>query len=370
MVIVGISSFAYNSSRKSKSWIRLALLVTVVHLVLLVFIAQTSSNKTLLVLGNYYEWFNIGDNSSQSFGSFGTENMQTPSRTSYNSSTRSVSSRTECYNRVLYNSSEMVCTLRTAALKILDRQTSPFNKLGLSRYLPNGSAFLEMKTYKWCAVIGSSYFLLGSKLGKEIDSHDAVLRFNDALVTGFERDVGSKTTIRLINSQMLVKKKKNASLLKALNVNSTLFVWKAGGRDENLMKWYTVSKDMFNNYIKWCIHRPEQCPYVINPSVLWKCWDIIQRYTKERMKNIVPTTGFTGIHLMHHICESIDVYGYVTPTNTNCHYYDVHKCPRLAWHPVEAEKNFLKTLHVGNENDLSVKGKLSLYGFHHDCVTC
>ncbi|XP_072041676.1 alpha-N-acetylgalactosaminide alpha-2,6-sialyltransferase 1-like [Amphiura filiformis] len=45
-----------------------------------------------------------------------------------------------------------------------------------------------------CAVIGNGGILNGSRMGKEIDSHDYVFRTNAAITEGHEEDVGSKTS--------------------------------------------------------------------------------------------------------------------------------------------------------------------------------
>ena len=65
-------------------------------------------------------------------------------------------------------------------------------------------AALELPTgtqrFGTCAVVGSSGVLLRDRFGAEIDAHDVVLRFNNAPTAGFEAIVGSRTTLRLLNS--------------------------------------------------------------------------------------------------------------------------------------------------------------------------
>ena len=63
---------------------------------------------------------------------------------------------------------------------------------------------LAFRRYNTCAVVGSGGIMVhksvaADALGEAIDKHDAVFRFNLAPTKGFEKSVGSKTTIRLID---------------------------------------------------------------------------------------------------------------------------------------------------------------------------
>ena len=52
-----------------------------------------------------------------------------------------------------------------------------------------------------CAIVGSSGLLLQQRLGATIDEYDLVMRTNLSPVGGFEEVVGSKTTVRVMNTE-------------------------------------------------------------------------------------------------------------------------------------------------------------------------
>lgn len=49
-----------------------------------------------------------------------------------------------------------------------------------------------------CVIVTSSSHLLGTRLGAEIDQAECAIRMNDAPTTGYEVDVGNKTTFRVV----------------------------------------------------------------------------------------------------------------------------------------------------------------------------
>ena len=66
------------------------------------------------------------------------------------------------------------------------------------------SLYLDKKI----ALVGSSGVLSGSGRGKEIDSFEEVIRFNRAPTNSYGEDVGSKTTVRVLNNHVFLNTKK------------------------------------------------------------------------------------------------------------------------------------------------------------------
>ena len=154
------------------------------------------------------------------------------------------------------------------------------------------------KNFSRCAVIGSSGILLKYEHGKEIDTHDMVLRFNSAKTRGFEKHVGAKTTHRLTNSRNFgFRESKSEHVLVHL-------------RTPGAMK----------ALVQRLNHKNKSVLYGLNPQ-----W---YSYMDKNLK-FLSTSGLNGILMALHRCEHVRLYGFhVHPRHgVPYHYYNVKDKP-------------------------------------------
>ncbi|KAI1885352.1 hypothetical protein AGOR_G00219250 [Albula goreensis] len=230
---------------------------------------------------------------------------------------------------------------RQVQVRALDGTEPPFSTLGWDRLVP--SRPLEQlygARFSTCAVVTSAGAILNSSLGKEIDSHEAVLRFNAAPTEGYENDVGNKTTIRIINSQILANPKhrfNSSSLYKDI----ALVAWDPAPYTVNLQKWYkSPDYNLFSPY----------------------------GHTQENIQPNPPSSGFIGIVLMMALCEEVHVYEYIPSLRQTdlCHYHERYydaACTLGAYHPLLYEKMLVQRMNTGTKQALKKKGRVTLPGF-------
>ncbi|XP_076858010.1 beta-galactoside alpha-2,6-sialyltransferase 2 [Brachyhypopomus gauderio] len=268
------------------------------------------------------------------------------------------------------SSKQVLCELKKrGGVRTLDGSELPFSTLGWREIVPSSPLEgLYGSGFRSCAVVTSAGAILHSGLGREIDSHDAVLRFNSAPTEGYERDVGNKTTIRIINSQILANPSYhfNTSLLYK---NVTLVAWDPAPYKVNLHEWYkSPDYNLFTPYVEHRKRNPRQPFYILHPKSTWQLWDVIQGNTAENIQPNPPSSGFIGIVLMMSLCEEVHVYEYIPSLRQTdlCHYHERYydaACTLGAYHPLLYEKMLVQRVNSGSESDLKRKGKVTLPGF-------
>ncbi|XP_056598099.1 CMP-N-acetylneuraminate-beta-galactosamide-alpha-2,3-sialyltransferase 1-like [Triplophysa dalaica] len=161
-----------------------------------------------------------------------------------------------------------------------------------------------------CAVVGNSGNLLRSHYGPLIDSNDFVMRINKGPTEGFEKDVGSRTTHRIMYPESSVDMDNSTHLVfypfKILDMEWLI----SALTTKNINKTYIeVPSTIKANKDKVMILHPEFMKYVY---VNWT--ESHGRY---------PSTGFLTLILALHICDEVKVFGFgATKAGKWHHYFD------------------------------------------------
>ncbi|XP_005293516.3 alpha-N-acetyl-neuraminyl-2,3-beta-galactosyl-1,3-N-acetyl-galactosaminide alpha-2,6-sialyltransferase isoform X1 [Chrysemys picta bellii] len=199
---------------------------------------------------------------------------------------------------------------------------------GYSR-VPDGKPLVRAQC-RQCALVSSSGQMLGSRLGKEIDQMECVLRMNQAPTNGYEEDVGTKSTIRVVSHTSIPLLLRNQSYFFKQSWETIYIVWgpmRKMSREKGGLT-YRILQEMKEMY-------PSLQIYTLTERMMAYCDEVFQVETgKNRMKSgsFLSTGWFTMILAME-LCEQIFVFGMVSDS-----YCREKNHPRVPYHYFEKGK--------------------------------
>ncbi|XP_031668334.1 CMP-N-acetylneuraminate-beta-galactosamide-alpha-2,3-sialyltransferase 1 [Oncorhynchus kisutch] len=177
-----------------------------------------------------------------------------------------------------------------------------------------------------CAVVGNSGNLKGSYYGALIDSSDVVIRMNKAPTSGYEEDVGKRTTYRVMYPESAIDLDKATRFL-LIPFKTLDLQWLPGAM--------TTGSHITLSYLplRQKIKANKDLVLVLNP--------VFMKYVHETWLDYqgkYPSTGFMALILSLHICDKVNVYGFGKDKDGNWHHY---------WETL-VDKNLQTGLHNGN----------------------
>ncbi|XP_056276404.1 ST3 beta-galactoside alpha-2,3-sialyltransferase 3b isoform X6 [Pseudoliparis swirei] len=209
---------------------------------------------------------------------------------------------------------------------------------------------------KRCIIVGNGGILFNKSLGSRIDDFDVVVRLNEAPVSSYGRDVGTKTTIRITYPEGAIQKPDNYE-------KDSLFVF--SGFKPLDFKWLRQmvfkeklrgTEGFWKSVAQYVPREPTEMR-ILNPYFIQEAaFQFIGLPFNNGImgKGNIPTLGTVAITMALHNCDEVAVAGFGYDMNTPhapLHYYETVKMSAIkeSWtHNISKEKEFLRKLVKAN----------------------
>ncbi|CAI9554945.1 unnamed protein product [Staurois parvus] len=150
--------------------------------------------------------------------------------------------------------------------------------------------------------------MLGSGLGPQIDQAECVLRMNTAPTVGYESDVGSRSTLRVVSHTSVPLLLRNQTYF-FQQAHETVYVIWGPPRQMDIDQGIT-----YRALLQAKGRYPGVNIYILTQNMMMHCDQIFQNETgKNRaMSGTFLSTGWFTMILAMELCEEVSVYGMVS----------------------------------------------------------
>ncbi|XP_016344229.1 alpha-2,8-sialyltransferase 8B-like [Sinocyclocheilus anshuiensis] len=234
---------------------------------------------------------------------------------------------------------------------IFDRQSTTNISENLYHLLPTVSP-MKNQHYKQCAIVGNSGILLNSSCGREIDSHDFVIRCNLAPVEEYAADVGLRTSLVTMNPSVVQRAFQD--------LNSEEWVQRFVHRLQSLsgsVLWIPAFMAKGGEErVEWAIRLI--LLHTVNVRTAFPSLRLLHAVRGYWLTNHVqikrPTTGLLMYTMATRFCDEIHLYGFwpfahdPDGKSVKYHYYDTltyHYTSGASPHTMPLEFQTLHALH-------------------------
>lgn len=159
-----------------------------------------------------------------------------------------------------------------------------------------------------CALVTSSSHLLGARTGPDIDRAECVIRMNDAPTSGYEADVGNRTSLRVVAHSSVFRVARRPGEFLNRTGDTVVIFWgpptKVGKEAKGTL--YRLIQRVSMTY-------SNLSSFTIAPNKMRKFDSLFQKETgrdRQKSQSWLSTGWFTMVIAIE-ICDNIKVYGMV-----------------------------------------------------------